>query len=129
MKSLKSLDKNTNDNRPDWKKLTPTWFIVATILIFLCWMLGGLKEAVATTLMLASIILLGITIFKWKKISKISRIISLCLVVALFNIGSPMLAQIREAEKQSANTQSAKNDSRSKNNQKNSQKLQNLIQH
>lgn len=110
MKSLEPINKNTNDNRPDWRKLAPTWFIVTAILIFLCWMSSGLKEAVATTLMLASIILLGITIFKWKKISKISRIVAFCLVVALFNIGSPILTQIREAEKQSANTQSAKNE-------------------
>lgn len=90
--------------------MTPIWFIITIILIFLCWLPSGLKEAVATTLMLTSIILLGITIFRWKKISKISRVVAFCLVVVLFNIGAPILTQIREAEKQSANAQPAKNE-------------------
>lgn len=109
MKAIRSLDKKTND-KPDWRKLLPNWFIIVIAIIFLCWLPSGLKEAVATTLMLASIILLTVTIFKWKKISKISRVIAFCLVVALFGIGGPMLTQIRKAEKQSANTQQTKNE-------------------
>ena len=109
MKAIRSLDKKTND-KPDWRKLLPNWFIIVIATIFLCWLPSGLKEAVATTLIFISIILLTVTILKWKKICKISRVIAFCLVVALFSIGGPMLTHIREAEKQSANTQQTKNE-------------------
>lgn len=87
------------------EELFPAWFYIIAIIFFICRLPSGLMDAISSTFMISSVLLLGNVAFKWKKLNNTSRIVALCVVFCAFCVGGALSNNNHVAEQQKSNTQ------------------------